>query len=367
MRACGHVIEASHCAGLGRFSTAASAKRLLLHTSSPIKHHRHHHRHCHRPAMQKLKKAVKSVGGAKVHPTNSMDADTEMAEPPRRRRQSFSSEVPAEDASSGRMSPSPALTLQRISGRRPSSENIAARPPSLNSESGVSPMLQPASPSPSETRRRRSLSSGRDGGTPVRGGSPSPAPSRRGNMEQWDASDVARSSPVENDHHLKFDRAHRKISVITALKGDYTEPVAAPRQNAEHIQSQALQHFFSSAQSSNSWSASSKKMIFASEIGDSKLQNRGKLEARCQMQPTCVLCSLYQRAEVLTLFRKVFFCKMLAYSACLSTLVACLTSRYPNMHLHAMPHTLSYSLFLRFEEDARNTLVTDVIQKVFLR
>ena len=213
-----------------------------------------------------------------------------MAEPPRRRRQSFSSEVPAEDASSGRMSPSPALTLQRISGRRPSSENIAARPTSLNSESGVSPMLQPASPSPSETRRRRSLSSGRDGGTPVRGGSPSPAPSRRGSMEQWDASDVARSSPVENDHHSKFDRAHRKISVVTALKGDYTEPVAAPRQNAEHIQSQALQHFFSSAQSSNSWSASSKKMIFSSQIDDSKMQSRGKLETRCTLQSIRVLC-----------------------------------------------------------------------------
>jgi hypothetical protein len=49
---------------------------------------------------------------------------------------------------------------------------------------------------------------------------------------------------------------------------------------AEHIQSLALQRFFSSAQSSNSWSAASKKMIFGSDIDDAKLQNRTKLEAR---------------------------------------------------------------------------------------
>jgi len=239
--------------------------------------------------MQKLKKAVKAVGASKVHPSNSMDADTEMAEPPRRRRQSFSSEVLAEDAPSGRMSPA----LQRISGRRPSFDNIAARRPSLNSDSGLTPTSQPATPASADVRRRRSLSNGRDGGAPNMTGSP--IISRRGSLEPIDTADVSRSSPIDDDlqsrsDRAKLDKAHRKISAVLALKGEHSEPQAAQRVTAEHIQSQALQNFFSNAQSSNSWSASSKKMIFASQIDDSKMQSRGKLETRCTLQSIRVLC-----------------------------------------------------------------------------
>jgi hypothetical protein len=163
------------------------------------------------PNMSSLKKAVKSLSSNKVHPSNSQDADSEMADQPRRRRQSFSNSVVADDSGSAR----------------------------------GTPIARSSSPAPSSFRRR-SLSNGSIGS-------------------------------VEDD--LQKKAQIKRNSVV--LDGDFINP--APRKIAEQVQSMALQHFFSSAKKSNAWSASSKKMIFGSEIDDSNLINRTKLESRLRL------------------------------------------------------------------------------------
>jgi hypothetical protein len=163
----------------------------------------------------------------KVHPSNSQDADSEMADQPRRRRQSFSSSVVADESGSARATPVP----------------------------------RSSSPAPSSFRRR-SLSNGSIGAD-------------TGSLaEQQDGRNTTRSISVEDD--LQKKTQIKRSSEF--LDGDFINP--APRKIAEHVQSLALQRFFASAQKANSWSASSTKMIFGSDIDDSNLQNRAKLEAR---------------------------------------------------------------------------------------
>lgn len=179
------------------------------------------------PNMSSLKKAAKSLSSNKVHPSNSQDADSEMADQPRRRRQSFSSSVVADESGSARATPVP----------------------------------RSSSPAPSSFRRR-SLSNGSIGAD-------------TGSLaEQQDGRNTTRSFSVEDD--LQKKTQIKRSSEV--LDGDFINP--APRKIAEHVQSLALQRFFSSAQKANSWSASSTKMIFGSDIDDSNLQNRAKLEAR---------------------------------------------------------------------------------------
>jgi hypothetical protein len=175
------------------------------------------------PNMPSLKKAAMSLSSNKVHPSNSQDADSEMVDQPRRRRQSFSTSVVADDSGSARGTPIP----------RSSS---------------------PAS------FRRRSLSNGSIG---VDTGSLA---------EQQDGRNTTRRFSVEDDLQKKPQIKRNSVD------DDFITP--APRKIAEQVQSLALQRFFSSAQESNSWSASTKKMIFGSDIDDSNLQNRTKLETR---------------------------------------------------------------------------------------
>jgi hypothetical protein len=168
--------------------------------------------------MSSLKKA--SFSSSKVHPSNSQDADSEMTDQPRKRRPSFSSSVVAEDSGTAR-SASPATS----------------------------------------SFRRRSLSNGSvgaDAGSLV---------------DQLDGRNPTKSFSGENDLQKKPQTKRSSV-----FPDDDFKP--APRKNDLGAQSLALQRFFSSAQKSNSWSAASKRMIFGSDIDDSNLQNRSKLETR---------------------------------------------------------------------------------------
>lgn len=191
-------------------------------------------------AMQALKKAAKAVGSNKVHPTESQDADSEMAQPPRRRLQSRDITVAGNDSF---MPPS----ILKIGASKNSPE---LRRPSFSLDAKHSPMST-ARASPTLTSfRRRSLSNGSIGSETA------------GLREPGSGRDAAHS-PVPHSSTLE-DKSS----------------IAAPRKDIQQIQSLALQRFFTSAEISNSWSAASKKMIFGSDIDDAKLQNRAKLENR---------------------------------------------------------------------------------------
>jgi len=76
-------------------------------------------------AMQALKKAAKAVGSNKVHPTESQDADSETAQPPRRSRQSRDMSVAGNDSI---MPPS----ILKIGSSKHSPEVSALRRPSFS-------------------------------------------------------------------------------------------------------------------------------------------------------------------------------------------------------------------------------------------
>ncbi len=216
-------------------------------------------------AMQSFKKAAKSVAlsANKVHPlreTESQDADSEMAQPPRRRRQSFSRDVRDADRDSSSTKGSP--DISSTAARRPS---IEAR---LTPTARASPVLS--------SFRRRSLSNGSVGSEMASPGRKEQAPG--------DRIDAVKHSSVQDDSSSHQLKAYKKVVALNTLRGDHISE-SAPRKDAQQIQSMALQRFFSSAQKSNNWSAASKKMIFGSDIDDAKLQNRAKLESRCSTFP----------------------------------------------------------------------------------
>jgi hypothetical protein len=259
--------------------------------------------------MQAFKKAAKSValGANKVHAlrdTESQDADSEMAQPPRRRRQSFSRDV--RDAENDSPSTKGSTEISSTAARRPS---IEAR---LTPTARGSPVLT--------SFRRRSLSNGSVGSDIAAAGLRDQA--------QGDRTDAVKQSSVKDDSNSHQLKAMKKVVGVNALRGDHVTE-SAPTKDMQQVQSMALQRFFSSAQKSNNWSAASKKMIFGSDIDDAKLQNRAKLEQRCgtffllimNAVNACFCCRFH------TPIRSLFFCKMLTACACLSALVACLTSR----------------------------------------
>lgn len=207
--------------------------------------------------MHSFKRAAKLVGSNRVHPTESQDADTEMAEPPRRRRQSFSHDV--RDSTTSQM----AITSQKTGNIKLSPDIASARRPSIDAKSPLS--ARSASPA----FRRRSLSNGSVGAEV------------RSLMEQAEVQTSAKAMPVQNNlHSLNKNAASKFVDYRREhdAKGDVDTVVA--RASTDHVQSAALQRFFSSAEKSNSWSSASKKMIFGSDLDDAKLQNRAKLEAR---------------------------------------------------------------------------------------
>jgi hypothetical protein len=189
-------------------------------------------------AMQALKKAAKAVGSNKVHPTESQDADSEMVQPPRRRRQSRDITVAGNDSF---MPPS----ILKIGSSKNAPE---LRRPSFSLDAKHSPTAR-ASPTLTSFRRR-SLSNGSIGSETA------------GLREPGSGRDAAHSPAPPS-------------SIPEDKNG-----IPAPRKDIQQIQSLALQRFFTSAENSNSWSAASKKMIFGSDIDDAKLQNRSKLENR---------------------------------------------------------------------------------------
>jgi hypothetical protein len=192
--------------------------------------------------MHALKKAAKAVSSNKVHPTESQDADSETAQPPRRRRQSRDMSVAGNDSI---MPPS----ILKIGSSKHSPESSALRRPSFSLDARSTPTAR-ASPTLASFRRR-SLSNGSIGSETA------------GLRELGSGRDAAHSPHSQDDTIVQQGKAP-----------------SAPRKDIQQVQSLALQRFFSSAQSSNSWSAASKKMIFGSDIDDAKLQNRAKLENR---------------------------------------------------------------------------------------
>jgi hypothetical protein len=204
--------------------------------------------------MQSFKKAAKSVGSNRVHPTESQDADSEMPDRAPRRRASFSQD--AHDSSNSQTVPA----LQKTGSMKLSPDTVSLRRPSLDARSPLS--ARSASPA----FRRRSLSNGSVGGELA--GLAERTDGRTSNL-------TSTKNPVQDELQ---SNPKKKLSV--SQRGREAESVVAQPKSAEHVQSLALQRFFSSAQSSNSWSAASKKMIFGSDIDDAKLQNRAKLEAR---------------------------------------------------------------------------------------
>jgi hypothetical protein len=207
--------------------------------------------------MKSFKKVVKSVGSNRVHPTESHDADSEMPDRAPRRRASFSHDV--HDSSN---SPS-AAAFQKTGSMKPSPDTVSPvslRRPSLDARSPLSAR------SSSPAFRRRSLSNGSVGGELA--GLAELTDGRTSNL-------TSTTTPVQVEL-----QSNPKKKVSVSQRAHDAESVVAKPKSAEHVQSLALQRFFSSAQSSNSWSAASKKMIFGSDIDDAKLQNRAKLEAR---------------------------------------------------------------------------------------
>ena len=207
--------------------------------------------------MQSFKKAAKSVGSNRVHPTASDDADSEMPDRAPRRRASFS-----QDALDSSNSPT-APAFQKTGSMKLSPDTVSLvslRRPSVDAKSPLSAR------SSSPAFRRRSLSNGSAGGELA--GLAELTDGRTSNL-------TSTKTPVQGELQ---PNPQKKVSV--SQRGHEAESVVAQPNSAEHVQSLALQRFFSSAQSSNSWSAASKKMIFGSDIDDAKLQNRAKLEAR---------------------------------------------------------------------------------------
>ena len=217
--------------------------------------------------MRQFKKVVKSVGSNRVHPTESQDADSEMAavstprpDPPRRRRQSFGRdvlEIPASQMES---------TSQKSGSVKSSPDIVSARRSGAESRLPVAPLF---TRSTSPAFRRRSLSNGSVGADfrELEGEIDAHASGKRASVPD------NRQPHQKNGHSKSVDSRREKDPKADAVE-------AAPRANADHLQSVALQRFFSSAEMSNSWSAASKKMIFGTDLDDSKLQNRAKLEAR---------------------------------------------------------------------------------------
>jgi hypothetical protein len=206
-------------------------------------------------AMHALKKAAKSIGSNRVHPTESQDADSEMAQPPRRRRQSRDMSVAGNDSI---MPPS----ILKIGSSKHSPEISALRRPSFSLDARSTPTAR-ASPTLASFRRR-SLSNGSIGSETA------------GLRELGSGRDAAHSPHSQDDAIVQQGKAP---SADRSIREDKSG-IAAPRKDIQQVQSLALQRFFSNAQSSNSWSAASKKMIFGSDIDDAKLQNRAKLENR---------------------------------------------------------------------------------------
>ncbi len=243
--------------------------------------------------MQSFRKAARSVGANKVHPTESQDADSEMVQPPRRRRQSFSREV---------LENSPKSPV--VGSIKESPENAATRRPSIDGR--LTPTARTSTVPTSF--RRRSLSNGSVGSDIA------------GLREQGDIPDAAKRASVSEDSSSHQKRAQPKAVAANADEENGTN-VAVPRKDMQQVQSLALQRFFSSAQNANSWSASSKKMIFASEIDDAKLVNRSKLEARCPhrcccLHTSCGHCnSCFQQEFVL--LQTSYILRVLFCSSCL--------------------------------------------------
>jgi hypothetical protein len=288
--------------------------------------------------MQAFRKGVlKSSGSNKIHPSDAPESQAHSTEPPRRRRQSFRSDVADDDTNHHNS------TSQRTSSALSCTDTHASRPPSTDHRSSTpTSAARSASPSSPIILQRRSLSNGSLGGDIA------------GVSEQTEGQTSVKAYPIQ---HKALGQGRAK-SASPAVAEEPNYPTAAMK-HPEHIQSVALQRFFSSAQSSNSWSASSKKMIFGSDLDDSKLQNRAKLEGRCSAATACLL--VMDACHVLNIaHRKLFFSKLLTFCACFSALVACLTSR-----CDFSPRTITFNEFLfRFEEDARNGVLNTLLQEV---
>jgi hypothetical protein len=175
---------------------------------------------------------------------------------------------------------------------------VSSPPRSAAAAAAIAPALQdsidpsvpqPAAAAPTRVRRRRSPSGTKDGAAAASSsggvGRPQVRSHRGSTAPLPPPAYIAGGSPFEWENEpqagRKMKRAERKVSVSAAAAagaGGGPEEAAAGRRR-----SNALVNFLSSVQSSSSWSASSTKMIFASEIAGSNMSTYRKLEGRCSI------------------------------------------------------------------------------------